>query len=508
MTGTLLIGCGMLLLATLLSGAGLITERCVARFGALYRSLLCRAALLALYVSLPVFILGAWFLPASFPRGFEEQALSPPHSPSAPLPFRGGKTVSGQSAPRVEVTSAVNTATPQPGFLAISRPHTPAFLSENTLPTILTGALGGGYVTVAFARLLWLVLAYAGTASLRRRSVAVASHPAVRTSETIPSAVAVGVLHPTILVPTDFFAAFDEDTRRAILAHEQTHLTRKDPLWNLAFRLLEALLWPLPTIGALRRRHEEASEAIADSAALQSGIAPRVYAQCLLALAEASGTSRYPVYLLGVGVSLPSPKPTLSRRVERLLAGNASGGTILPIPLRLRAVITAAAFVGASFFTLITARTFAAGPEDHWASDKRLDQQITISAEGISLAELLPLISQKTGVSLTATRAVSDEKVVFFSGPRSLRETLADLATLFNDAWREETGEKSQPTYRLIVPAKTRNYEEKLARADRDWILSQMDILVRALGETPEQLKQRKADDPIRMAIEGSRLAV
>jgi beta-lactamase regulating signal transducer with metallopeptidase domain len=58
----------------------------------------------------------------------------------------------------------------------------------------------------------------------------------------------VGALFPRIVAPADFEARFDADERRLVLAHEETHFRRGDPLANAALAVARCLCWFNPMV--------------------------------------------------------------------------------------------------------------------------------------------------------------------------------------------------------------------------------------------------------------------
>jgi hypothetical protein len=139
--------------------------------------------------------------------------------------------------------------------------------------------------------------------------------------------------------------------------------------------------------------------------------------------------------------------------------------------------------------------------QDPLAGDERLTQRAAIRAEGLPVTELLALLTKKTGIDLTTQDDIGDEKVVLFSPARPLRTTLADLAALFNNQWLhiEKPGEK--PRYKLIRTALARAYEDSFLEGPRQRMMAQLEEQVRALEETPDQLKQRPDKDVIRASL-------
>lgn len=62
-----------------------------------------------------------------------------------------------------------------------------------------------------------------------------------------------------ILLPADFTRRFGAEQRVLVLAHEQAHLARRDPLWSLLAEILAALLWfhPLAWLALPRFRLDQ-----------------------------------------------------------------------------------------------------------------------------------------------------------------------------------------------------------------------------------------------------------
>ena len=161
-------------------------------------------------------------------------------------------------------------------------------------------------------------------------------HPSVR------SPFLVGLSHPAIFLPDAFERDFESSARRAILAHELAHLARRDNAWTLGFRLLCALLWPQPLLWVLCRRLEQIGEEACDLAVLAQNCPARVYANCLLTLAERHPLGRRE-RALSAGVA--PFRSSLGHRVQRILdKGNHSMPTVSH---SLRLTVAALAFATA-----------------------------------------------------------------------------------------------------------------------------------------------------------------
>ena len=139
---------------------------------------------------------------------------------------------------------------------------------------------------------------------------------------------------------------------------------------------------------------------------------------------------------------------------------------------------------------------------DVFADDARLQQAVAVHAEGVPVGDLLTQLAQKTGIVLKADMYVADDKVILFSPARPLRDTLRDMAALFNDAWQADPLPDGKTRYTLVRRLKARHYEDGLEQEVNARMMAQMDAQVKALGETPEQLAKRPATDPIRRNLE------
>lgn len=111
----------------------------------------------------------------------------------------------------------------------------------------------------------------------------------LRVSRQIRSAVALGVLRPTILLPASLLEEVGRPHLRAILAHEAGHIRHGD-LQRLALsRGLLVLLFAHPVYWWLRRAVRQDQELLADAAAVaDSGLSAGEYADALVGWARRS----------------------------------------------------------------------------------------------------------------------------------------------------------------------------------------------------------------------------
>lgn len=131
--------------------------------------------------------------------------------------------------------------------------------------------------------------------------------------------------------------------------------------------------------------------------------------------------------------------------------------------------------------------------------DTRLDRKTTVEAEGIALADLLALLSAKTGVSLKAHNSMADKKVILFFRQQPLRDLMTGLATLFDAGWQTVPGTDSATAgYEITLGLKAQNRERDLLRETIRRLSSQVDTYIRALSLSPDELNALPPDNPLR----------
>ncbi len=150
----------------------------------------------------------------------------------------------------------------------------------------------------------------------------------VRVSEALHAPVTVGA---TILIPADY-AAWSDEQRRAVLAHESAHAARGDFHFQVMAGVYRALFWFSPLAWWLHDRLADLAEVASDAEAAGTLEKRASYAAILLDFAAKPRRAG----LIAVGMAR---RETVRRRIERILAE-----TVLPtrIPRRAQAGIAAA----------------------------------------------------------------------------------------------------------------------------------------------------------------------
>jgi BlaR1 peptidase M56 len=126
--------------------------------------------------------------------------------------------------------------------------------------------------------------------------------------------VTVGV-RPTTILPTDW-QHWSKSDLDVVLAHEQAHVRRRDPLFVLLALINRAVFWFHPLAWWLHRQVARLAEEACDEAVLAQGHDARNYADCLVRFAVAGARGRWSAF----GMHMPGAR--VRPRVERILDGS------------------------------------------------------------------------------------------------------------------------------------------------------------------------------------------
>jgi beta-lactamase regulating signal transducer with metallopeptidase domain len=155
---------------------------------------------------------------------------------------------------------------------------------------------------------------------LVRRRLAHNTLPRVAESDLISVPVTMGALRPTILLPADW-RNWDAAKLDAVLAHELSHVLRRDPLTQRLSLLHRAIFWFSPLAWFLGRRLADLAEQASDEAALSCGTDRKHYARILLDFFEALHAAPGRVWWQGVSMAKAGQA---EQRVERILSWKGS----------------------------------------------------------------------------------------------------------------------------------------------------------------------------------------
>jgi hypothetical protein len=139
--------------------------------------------------------------------------------------------------------------------------------------------------------------------------------PELAESPAVAVPVTLGAWHPIILVPTAW-RAWSEEKIQAVLAHELSHVVRKDALTRALARIHRGVFWFSPLAWWLERHLAALAEQASDDAVLRTVVDRIFYAKVLLGfyqdLQGAAGRVRWE------GMAMTNRKQA-QRRVDRIL---------------------------------------------------------------------------------------------------------------------------------------------------------------------------------------------
>jgi TonB family protein len=147
------------------------------------------------------------------------------------------------------------------------------------------------YVFVALALLLRLCFGLAMSLRLLRTSRATgqaAEGIEIRESERVATPVALGIAQSSIVLPADW-RQWSKAKLDSVLAHERSHIRRRDPAVQLVSAIHRALLWHSPLSWFLHRRIVRTAEEACDDAALAVTHDRASYAEVLLDFMQHGG---------------------------------------------------------------------------------------------------------------------------------------------------------------------------------------------------------------------------
>jgi beta-lactamase regulating signal transducer with metallopeptidase domain len=188
----------------------------------------------------------------------------------------------------------------------------------------------------------------------------------------------IGWLRPVILIPASALTGLSPEQLELILAHELSHIRRRDYLANLAQTAVETLLFYHPAVWWASNRMRVEREHCCDDLAIAAGGNPVRYARTL---ADLEGLRSGPPAL-----AMAATGGSLFERVARLVAppGNLSGAS-RGLAALLVAASLGVAFGGSSLLTadpassssVVVARTAALAPDADSSGPARTGETTT-----------------------------------------------------------------------------------------------------------------------------------
>jgi beta-lactamase regulating signal transducer with metallopeptidase domain len=151
---------------------------------------------------------------------------------------------------------------------------------------------------------------------LHAREEGLAVPPRLAESELISVPITLGILRPVILLPVEW-REWNSAALHAVIAHELSHVIRRDALTQRLSLLHRAVFWFSPLSWWLHRCLADAAEEASDEAALLSGADRAQYAETLLGFFVALQESPQRVNWQGVSMAKAGQA---EKRVDRILA--------------------------------------------------------------------------------------------------------------------------------------------------------------------------------------------
>jgi beta-lactamase regulating signal transducer with metallopeptidase domain len=205
-----------------------------------------------------------------------------------------------------------------------------------TLPGSWAFYIFAGWLLIAAVGLVRVGVGFSHLSRLRRSSVRIevtALDPLLRktleefdsprsvavcVSEHLPVPTAIGFMRPAVVIPAWAMRELSAPELNAILLHELAHLRRWDDWTNLVQKIVGALLFFHPAVWWIEKRLSLEREMACDDAVLAETTSPRMYAECLISLAEKSFLRRG----LRLAQAAVSRMRDISLRVSRILEVN------------------------------------------------------------------------------------------------------------------------------------------------------------------------------------------
>ena len=171
--------------------------------------------------------------------------------------------------------------------------------------------------------------------------------PVLAESESVSVPLTLGVFRPTVLVPRGW-REWESAKLSAVIAHELSHVRRKDTLTRALSLIYRNALWFSPLGWWLERRLEDLAEQASDAATVRAGADPIYYAEVLMGFFGTVSNGWGRVNLYGVAIARGT---RAQRRIENVLT---LGGKSLR---RLKASVLVLAALCAAPLVYLTAAT-------------------------------------------------------------------------------------------------------------------------------------------------------
>lgn len=97
-----------------------------------------------------------------------------------------------------------------------------------------------------------------------------------------------GIFHPVLVLPAGFAAQLGPEQLAAVVAHEESHVRRRDNLWALLHMAAQAAFWFHPFLWWTGRAMLTTREQACDAAVVAAGLDPEAYVETLLRMCRSA----------------------------------------------------------------------------------------------------------------------------------------------------------------------------------------------------------------------------
>jgi uncharacterized protein (TIGR03435 family) len=222
------------------------------------------------------------------------------------------------------------------------------------IPITLLAIWASGFLAIAAMRFRgWLRIRAALRASI---PLDISATIPVRSTASLLEPGVVGFLRPVLLLPEGIAKSLTPPQLEAVLAHEQSHVRRRDNLTSAIHMIVEAVFWFHPLVWWIGAKLVEERERACDEAVLARGNEPKIYAEGILNVCKSYSES--PLRCVS-GVT----GSDLKKRIRAILSGRVAGDLNFTRKLALAVAATAALAVPI-FVGVIGAPTLRAQSQD------------------------------------------------------------------------------------------------------------------------------------------------
>jgi hypothetical protein len=126
--------------------------------------------------------------------------------------------------------------------------------------------------------------------------------------------------------------------------------------------------------------------------------------------------------------------------------------------------------------------------------DARLQRKVHLASKGMAFTDLCALLSEQTGIEITANRRVADDKITAFCEDLPIRDLMRQVSRVFGFTWGR-VGQENAYRYELVQDLRSQLLEEELRNRDRNEAMlaldREMQRFQKYLGLSPEEARER-----------------